>query len=69
MYKISVLTNDGWRFLKPTGGSHYTYASEAEAIAIAKTCYPDAWRERLLGGERTVRIVRIKDDTEPANDQ
>ena len=67
MYKISVLTNDGWRFLKPTGGSDYTYNSEAEAVAIAQTCYPDAWRERLLGGEQTVRIVHIQDQSETPN--
>ena len=67
MYKISVLTKDGWRFLKPTGGSHYTYDSEAEAIAIAKLCYPEAWRERLLGGERTVRIVRVVQEKETDN--
>lgn len=69
MYKISVLTTDGWRFLKPTSGSHYTFDSHEKAINIAKLCYPDAWREQLLGGQRTVRIVRIVDDTEPANDQ
>ena len=69
MYKISVLTADGWRFLKPTSGSHYTFDSHEKAINIAKLCYPDAWRKHLLGGDQTVRVVRIVQDKETANDQ
>ena len=59
MYRIEVKTKDGWRYLRPTGGSPYTYKELHDAVAVAKMCYPDAWREQLLGGECTVDVVRV----------
>jgi hypothetical protein len=62
MYSISVKTNDGWRLLKPTNGTPYRYPTKDKARAIARMCYPDAYREQLFGGEVTVRIVPSHDD-------
>lgn len=61
MYSISIKTNDGWRLLKPTNGTPYRYPTQNKARAIARMCYPDAYRKQLFGGEVTVRIVPSPD--------
>ena len=61
MYSISIKTNDGWRLLKPTNGTPYSYATKDQARNIARMCYPDAYRNQRLGGDVTVRIVPSPD--------
>jgi len=67
MYRIEVKTKDGWKYLKPTGGSPYTYRHFYDAVDVAKMCYPDAWREHALGGECTVRVVKVHESRESAD--
>ena len=67
MYRIEVKTKNGWRYLKPTGGSPYTYGRRYDAVDVAKMCYPEAWRERRLGGKCTVRVVKVHESREPTD--
>lgn len=36
-----------WRDVRPTGGQPYTYATQAEASAMMRMCYPDQTRDEV----------------------
>lgn len=63
MFKIEILTGnnrDGksWKFMKPTKGSEYTFATEKEARDIMEMCYPDA--SKGFDGYESVRVVECQ---------
>lgn len=60
-FRMQVLVNGAWSFVRPAGGEPYEYDTEDEAQKMLRICYPDQLREDRLAGTpgAQVRVLAL----------